>query len=50
MGTIMQQTAVLKLRNYSVTVKLVLWYGAGLYCVYYTASISGNNSQFPCIK
>ena len=42
MGTIMQQTAVLKLRNYSVTVTLVLCYAAGLCCVYYAASISGD--------
>jgi len=42
MGTIMQQTAVLKLRNYSATVTSVLWYSAGRY---YTASISGDDSS-----
>ena len=49
-GTIMQQTAVLKFRNYTATETIVLRYGVGLYCVYYTASISGDNSQFSCIK
>ena len=47
----MLQTAVLKLRNYTASVTLVLWYAAGLYSVYYTASISSDdNSQFSCIK
>ena len=52
----MQQTAVLKLGNYSATVTVVLLYSIGLHCVFCTASISGgtlfyaDNSQFSCIN
>jgi len=48
MRTIMQQTAVLKLRNYSVTVGLVLWYGVRLYSVCSTLQVFLVRDYFVC--